>query len=245
MIDEMQHPAQFESIWQRIDRIYCISLEERADRRKAAKNQFSRVGLDGRVVFFAAKRHPENCEQGIFESHRACLHRGLAAGARHILVFEDDVIFGRVDTRRLTGAIDYFMAHAECSLLLLGGIVNRSWPTEQPAVRKVRYRCLAHAYLIKADLAQKVAGQTWQGIPFDTLLSESTIGHAALYPSIAFQSNSPSDNARHRTLDAVRRIFGGLRVIQVANERYHRHRYAVIILHLLAAGAVTLWIFTS
>ena len=242
MPDARQHPSQLQSVWRRVDRIFCISLEERADRRRAAENQFARAGLEGMVTFLTVRRHPENSEQGIFESHRACLAMGLEAGARHMLVFEDDVVFGRIDVRRLAAAIDYFMAHEECTMLLLGGMVSRSLPTEHPAVRKVRYRCLAHAYLVKADLAQKVAGQVWRGVPIDTLLKGGTDGHAALYPSIAFQSNSPTDNHRHRTLDGVRRLFGGLRVIQLVNERYHRFRYAVIAVHLLLAAAVILWI---
>ena len=65
-----------------------------------------------------------------------------------------------------------------------------------------------------------------------------------LYPSIAFQSNSPSDNSRHRTLDAVRRLIGGLRFIQIVNERYHRFRYAIIAAHLLVIGALILWSLT-
>ncbi len=244
MTGQRQPPNSLAAVWQRIDRIYCIALAERTDRRKAATEQFARVGLDGQVAFFTARRHPDDCEQGIFESHRACLRQGLAAGARHILVFEDDVVFGAIDARRLEAAIDYFMEQTTCSMLLLGGLVSRSWPTAEPAVRKVRYRCLAHAYLVKADLARQVADQAWQGIPIDTLLSDCTERPAALYPSIAFQSNSPSDNVRHQALDAVRRLFGGLRVIQMVNERYHRFRYAFIAVHLLLAGAVILWILS-
>ncbi len=41
--------------WEFFDRIYCISLEEREDRRLAATAQFSRVGLDGKVEFIIVK----------------------------------------------------------------------------------------------------------------------------------------------------------------------------------------------
>ncbi|OPY84719.1 MAG: hypothetical protein A4E72_02107 [Syntrophus sp. PtaU1.Bin208] len=44
--------------WHFYDRIYCISLKEREDRRKAAAAQFAKVGLMGKVEFVLVKRHP-------------------------------------------------------------------------------------------------------------------------------------------------------------------------------------------
>lgn len=35
--------------WDFFDRIYCISVEEREDRRQAAAASFSKVGLNGKV----------------------------------------------------------------------------------------------------------------------------------------------------------------------------------------------------
>jgi hypothetical protein len=232
----------FESIWQPIERIYCISLQDRRDRQASVKNQFTRVGLDRRVEFFLAGRHPTDCERGIFESHQTCLRKGLAEGARHILVFEDDVVFGRFDTRRVAESINAFIRQEEGSILYLGAIVDASRPSGMPGIRGVRYRCLTHGYLIKAALARRIADQSWQQQPFDTVLRQCTACHLALYPSIAFQSNSPSDNSRHRTLDTIRRLCGGLRLIQWVNERYQRYRYAVIAAHVLVVGALILWI---
>lgn len=237
-----KHTSPLTPIWQRIDRIYCITLADRPDRRRSAREQFARVGLDRLVVFHTVHRHADNAEQGIFESHRACLAMGLAQGARHILVFEDDVVFGRIDAVGLRAALDHFMTRAGCPLLLFGGLVARSRPSDHPAVRRVRYRCLAHAYVAKAALARQLAGRDWEGTPIDTWLRDHAAGAAALYPSIAFQSKAASDNANHRTLDAVRRLCGGLRLIQTVNERYHRFRGAVLAVHLLLAGVIILWI---
>jgi GR25 family glycosyltransferase involved in LPS biosynthesis len=233
--------AIFAPIWKPIERIYCISLQDRRDRQVCAKNQFARVGLDRRVEFFLARRHPTDCEKGIFESHRTCLKKGLADGARHILVFEDDVVFGNIDARRVAESIHAFIRQENYPILYLGAIVDASRSTAMPGIRRVRYRCLTHAYLIKAALARRIAGQSWQQQPFDTVLRHWSVRHLVLYPSIAFQSNSPSDNSRHRTLDTVRRLCGGLRLIQWINERYQRHRYAVIAAHVLAVGGLILW----
>ena len=230
------------TVWNLIDRIYCISLAERTDRQASAKRQFERVGLGDKVIFHRVQRHPTDCEQGIFESHQACLKMALADGARHILIFEDDVVFGTVDAHRLRQGIAFFQDRSDCQILFLGCLASRSRTTETPGVRRVRYSCLAHAYLIKPSLARQLADEPWRNIPWDIVLKKNTQNAFALYPSIAFQSNSPSDNRRHRTLETVRRIFGGLRVIQMVNERYHRFRYAIIAAHLLLAGAVLVWL---
>ena len=230
------------AIWQRIDRIYCITLKDRGDRQASAKAQFARVGLDGQVDFFLAERHPNNCEQGIFESHLACLAMGLEAGARHILVFEDDVIFGPIDYRRFQAGIDFFMQQTDQAMFFLGCLVGKSRPTHAPGVRKVRYRCLSHAYLVNAALAGQIVQTPWQGIAYDAFLRDCTRHHFALYPSIAFQSNSPTDNDRQRTLDMIRRLFGGLRIIQLVNERYHRYPIIIIAAHVLIISAlILLW----
>jgi GR25 family glycosyltransferase involved in LPS biosynthesis len=241
VFNQAQADPSLEPIWNRIDRIYCISLADRTDRQASARDQFARVGLAGKVTFHIARPHPTDCEQGIFESHQACLNMGLEAGARHILVFEDDVVFGKIDRVRLKKSIDFFLHTQACDILFLGCLVSGSRGTETPGIRSIRYRCLTHAYLIKPPLAGRIAEAPWQQIPYDIMLQGMINNPFVLYPAIAFQSNSLSDNTRHRTLDAIRRLFGGLRFIQTVNERYHRFRYAVIAVHLLAIGATLLW----
>ncbi|MEX1349306.1 MAG: hypothetical protein AB1Z31_16390, partial [Desulfobacterales bacterium] len=58
--------------WDFFDKIYCITLDERADRRADATAQFEKVGLADKVEFVIVKKHPHNIEQGIFESHLTC-----------------------------------------------------------------------------------------------------------------------------------------------------------------------------
>jgi len=244
LFDQRHNCQSLEPVWQRIDRIYCISLEDRTDRQTSVRDQFARVGLADQAAFFLARRHTSNCEQGIFESHQACLKMGLYAGARHILVFEDDVVFGKIDAVRLAKGLDFFLHTEACKILFLGCLASRSRATEAPGIRSIRYRCLTHAYLIKASLAGQIAEASWQKIPYDIMLQNMIENPFALYPSIAFQNSSPSDNSRHRTLDTTRRLLGGLRLIQTVNERYHRFRYTVIATHLVVIGAVILWMLS-
>ncbi len=230
------------AIWGRLDRIYCISLDDRQDRRKSVKSQFRRAGLEGRVEFFLAQRHPDDSEQGIYESHQTCLKMGLEARARHILVFEDDVMFTAIDPNRLTESIDFFMDQEDQTAFFLGCLVSKSWPTPSPVVRRIRYRCTAHAYIVDAALARRIVDTPWRGIAFDDSLRDWADNHFVLYPAIAFHSNSPTDNTRQVKLDHIRRLFGGMRFIQLANERYHRHRLLFIGAHVLVAVIVLIWI---
>ena len=66
--------------WDYFDRLYCVSLREREDRRNSALKEFSKVGLADRVDFVLGERDPYNMEQGVYESHMMCLLKGLEAG---------------------------------------------------------------------------------------------------------------------------------------------------------------------
>jgi len=59
------------------------------------------------------------------------------------------------------------------------------------------------------------------------MLSSFKEGFYAIYPSFAFQSNSPTDN-KSLHLDTFRRLCGGLRRIQKCNEAYYRYRRAFL-----------------
>src|SRR5271170_2841888 len=98
MADEQTDP------WLAFGRIFCISLRNRSDRKAHAESEFRRVALADRVEFMLVDKHPTNSEQGIFESHIACLRAGLDAGAECITVFEDDIVFRRFSLHRLSQA---------------------------------------------------------------------------------------------------------------------------------------------
>jgi GR25 family glycosyltransferase involved in LPS biosynthesis len=235
------NPDHIADLWSFFDRIYCISLKERPDRRAQAAAQFLRVGLAKRVIYMTVERHPTDCEQGIYESHMACIRQGLADGARRLLIFEDDVIFNRFRPTRLTAAVDFLNRHPDWQILFLGCLVRKSRGTETPVVRKVSYRCLAHAYALHRSCAEQLVQEPWRGIPFDVMLSRFDHGLYACYPSFAFQGDTASDNRRHRRLDAFRRWCGGLRRIQKVNEWWHRHSTALVTLHLVGL-VVLLWL---
>jgi GR25 family glycosyltransferase involved in LPS biosynthesis len=222
-----------ESGWDFFDRIYCISVEERKDRRQAAASQFHKVGLADKVEFFIVKRHPRNVEQGMYESHMACLRKGLEAGAERIVVFEDDVLFDRFDPVRFNQCRRFLSIHPDWRILLLGGLIRASQKTTDPCVQKVRYQSLAHAYAINRPYAKTLAYAPWQGIIIDTLFRPLTDHIYAVCPMFAFQNNLPSDNDAYRCLELFRRCCGGLERIQKMNEFYHHHKFGIITAHVL------------
>lgn len=228
------------AFWDHIDQIYCISVDERTDRQAEARAQFSRMGLLERVVFVLVGKHSTDCEQGIYESHLLCLKMGLKAGAERILIFEDDVVFDRFEGEALADCTDFLCCNS-WHMLFLGCLVKASRPTAFPSVRKIKYRSLAQAYVIHRRFAKVLVRHPWQKVPYDDFLKSLRDDETyAVYPSVAFQSNSRSDNERCLPLDRFRRLCGGLKTIQKRNEFYHRHRPIIIGVHVLVILLIVL-----
>jgi hypothetical protein len=220
--------------WDFFDRIYCISLEERADRRQAAATSFAKVGLTGKVEFVLVKPHPLNIEQGMYESHMTCLRKGLEAGAKNIVVFEDDVIFDRFDAQHFNQCVNFLKENPHWKVLLLGALIRSSRKTTNPFIQKARYQSLAHAYALNSSYAATLAYQPWQGIVIDTIFRPLDDDLYAVYPMFAFQNDFTSDNdKKYKGLESFRRLCGGLEQIQKANEFYQRHKFGVIAIHIL------------
>ena len=219
--------------WDFFDRLYCISLQEREDRRQSALNEFSKAGLADRVEFVIGERHSHNFEKEVYESHMMCLRKGLAAGARNIVVFEDDAEFDRFDPERLRSCTELLRQHPEWKVLLLGALIRSSRKTTNPCVQKVRYQSLTHAYALNRHYAETLAYEPWQGIVNDTLFRPLTDDVYAIYPMCAFQKKFTSDNYKYPTLVLIRRLLGGLKRIQKANEFYHRHKFGIYAAHVI------------
>jgi hypothetical protein len=231
--------------WDYFDRVYCISLEDREDRRQAATASFATVGLAGKVEFILVKPHPSNREQGMYESHMTCLRKGLEAGAKSIVVFEDDVIFDRFDSERFRQCTQFLAGHPEWKVLLLGALIRKSHKTTNPCIKKVRYQSLAHAYALNRPYAETLAYQPWQGIIIDTLFRPLTGDIYAVYPMFAFQNDFSSDNEKKYVwLERFRRLLGGLERIQKANEFYLQHKFGIIAIHIVIFLSVLIFLLT-
>jgi len=214
--------------WVFFDKIYCISLDKRTDRREQARKQFADVGLLERVEFIIVEKHPVNQEKGIFQSHMNCLSKGLNANAHHILIFEDDVFFQGFDAHALREVCTYLDSVAKWNALFLGCITDGSSRSDIRNLAKIKYRCLAHAYALNRPFASHIVRQTWQGLPFDELLRRQNIDFYALHPMCAFQGLAGTDN-QTVIIDLMRRIFGGLPFIQKVNEMYQNNKPVLLL----------------
>jgi len=222
-----------DTYWEYFDKFYCISIEERADRRAEAKIQFEKVGLAHKVEFVIVQEHPHNCEEGIYNSHMACIKKGLQAGADNIVIFEDDILFDRFSQADLKNCVDFLSGTDHWNALFFGCLVSNSKKTETPSILKIKYRCLAHGYVLNRQFAESLIKTPWQGTPYDDVLKNWPDHFYVAYPAFAFQSNSRTDNNRNMGLDRFRRLFGGLARIQKWNEFYHRHKLPVITAHVI------------
>jgi GR25 family glycosyltransferase involved in LPS biosynthesis len=230
--------------WDSIDKIYCISVAERTDRLTEARAQFLKVGLAQRVEFVIVEKHPENCEQGIFESHRLCMQKGLDADAERILIFEDDIVFDRVTPEILARCMNFINLHEQWHMLFWGCMVMGSKPTAYPSIVQVKYRSLTQGYVVHRRFAESFVERQWEKVPYDDYLRDLKDDQMyALYPSIAFQSNSRSDNERYLPLDRFRRLCGGLQKIQKRNEIYHRHKGLIVGAHIVICLLLLFLIF--
>jgi GR25 family glycosyltransferase involved in LPS biosynthesis len=221
--------------WSAFDRIYCISLTQRADRREKAQQEFARIGLADRVQFVIVDSHPTDSEQGIFESHMACLRAGLAAGAQNIVVFEDDILVRRFSPKVLDNAVRFMKSDTGWQVFFFGCFVRSSRKTNFDSVRQIRYRCTAHAYVVNRAYAQKLVEVSWSGVAFDDLLYSMQDGHFyTCYPGFAFQSGSSTNNDKLLKIDRARRLTGGMYRLQRWNEFSKRHLFALIFAHVVA-----------
>jgi GR25 family glycosyltransferase involved in LPS biosynthesis len=158
------------ALWGFFDRTYCISLAEREDRRQEAERQFRTVGLADRVEFVIVQKHPVDNERGIYESHLECFRRGIEAGARNLLVFEDDIVFDRFSTRVLSDCIRFMSSHDDWKLFFFGCLTSGSRRTANASVLSVRYRSLTHAYAVQRRFAESVLRLPWRQRPYDGAL---------------------------------------------------------------------------
>jgi hypothetical protein len=231
--------------WDFFDRIYCISLEDREDRRQAAAVSFAKVGLTGKVEFVLVQPHPQNIEQGMYESHMTCLRKGLEAGAKSIVVFEDDIIFDRFDVEHFHQCVQFLQENPNWKVLLLGALIYSSRKTTNPFIQKVGYQSLAHAYALNRHYAETLAYQPWQGIVIDTIFRPLNDDIYAVYPMFAFQNDFTSDNdKKYKGLELFRRLCGGLERIQKANEFYQRHKLGVITAHVVIVLLLLIALFS-
>jgi GR25 family glycosyltransferase involved in LPS biosynthesis len=192
--------------WSFLDGVYCISLKSREDRATAVAAQFHAVGLCRQLLFYRPLRFPGRGYIGSWGSHRAVAEHARAQGCETTLIFEDDVQFVRRLSPRSVRAIGRAIERLppDWMIFFLG-----HWPLwayfVHPNVLRTSSAC-AHAYIVSPRLLGWLHEHPW-GTP--GIEKRRLIGKAldsayamlpatyALFPMIATQSVSKSDNFNH------------------------------------------------
>jgi GR25 family glycosyltransferase involved in LPS biosynthesis len=73
------------------DKIYCINLKSRIDKRKKMEEQAKKYDLD--IIFFDAISKPENPIRGCLESHLEIIKLAKQENLNNVLILEDDCVF--------------------------------------------------------------------------------------------------------------------------------------------------------
>ena len=193
--------------WSFLDGAYCISLKNREDRATNVAAEFHKVGLCRQVMFYRPVKHPVKGIIGSWESHRAVGVDALRRGYNRTLIMEDDVFFtsrlrpprvraiGRALDRLPSDWMIFFLGH---------------WPVWAYFVRHNVLRtgsACAHAYIVSPRLLRWLHDHPWGspgvkklrlvGKALDSAYAELP-GSYALFPMIATQSVSKSDNFNFR-----------------------------------------------
>lgn len=144
--------------------VYYINLDDRVDRRQQMENEFQVHGFIGTRV--PGIRH----EQGVIGcgfSHIAALQQGIASGADHILIFEDDFMFSQVP--EVVHHVLQTVQNTNYDVFLLGYCLfhkksERLFPTSHPMFLKIRQAGCAHGYMVRKGYAQTLLKNMKEGI---------------------------------------------------------------------------------
>jgi hypothetical protein len=195
--------------WSFLDAAYCISLKTRDDRAAQAAAEFHKVGLCQRVTFYRPDKHPRNGFIGIWASHRAVALDALQRGCTRTLICEDDVLFTRRVRPSTLRAIERAVRALPSgwTIFFLG-----HWPL---VAYFVRYNVLrtssacSHAYIASPRLLRWLRDHPWgtPGVEFSRIAGKGVDsayaklpGTYALFPMLAIQRVSPSDNFDDRSV---------------------------------------------
>ena len=196
-------PASDPLDWSFLDAAYCISLKTRHDRVAQAAAEFHKVGLCRRVTFYRPDKHPENGFIGSWASHRDVAMHALERGCEHTLICEDDVLFTRRVRPATLRAIERAMRAlpSDWTIFFLG-----HWPLAAYFVRHNVLRTssgCSHAYIASPRLLRWLRDHPWgaRGVEFRRIAGKGVDsayaklpGAYALFPMLAIQRVSPSDN---------------------------------------------------
>jgi len=164
-----------------VDGVFCISLEEREDRRDLLRQEFADTGL--KVEFYIAKRDVEPA-RGCFTSHQACAALALERGYKNVLILEDDATHIGVKSSAIQ-SINRFLWLRQPEIFYLGVTLGTMWLTWNFNVARCRAKG-THAYVMSDSACKKLLTFEYAGQPIDRLYSKNFKAYCA-FPMICQQ----------------------------------------------------------
>lgn len=195
------HPS---SVHLNVDKVFCISLKDREDRRKLVASEFST--LTNPIEFIVVEKDADNPERGCFNSHIQCAKIALERGYRRVLILEDDATF-ITPKRKHIDQINRFLKLRNPQLFHLGGILGREWLIPYRGVVRSRLTG-AHAYILSKKACKRLSKKRYEGTAIDSLFCRFFRSYCA-FPMISQQqpeARASSDIMAHRALTKAKRV---------------------------------------
>lgn len=167
-----------------VDKVFCISIREREDRRELLRGEIEPFGFD--LEFVLVDKDSENPERGCFNSHRRCAELALERGYARVLVLEDDACYE--PAANLPGVlkrVNDFLREHNPEIFYLGCILGKAWLSGRWRV----LRCSAyggHAYILSRAGCQKLVSHSYAGDAVDVIYKREYKGYCS-WPLLFYQ----------------------------------------------------------
>lgn len=145
-----------------IDKVVYINLQKRQDRRTHIESVLSDYGIE--ATRFEAVEHSPNGSAntplyglyGCGQSHLAVLKMARDNGWKNVLILEDDILVTLSKQEFEQNIERVFTQGPEFDVFMLDINLQRSEPTEQDWLTRVKYAHCAGAYIVQSHYYQKL-----------------------------------------------------------------------------------------
>ena len=185
--------------------IWCINLPERSDKRAHVLNEFRKIGILNQVHFYSPEKYEGNVPQkGCWDSHIYCMRAALNEG-KHLILFEDDVVFVDNWIEYYDMMRDNYMAY-DWDILRLGSFVFQYdyevrpyvWSGEFNATHAI---CLHNDYIERCLNDPLFCAEKYPYPGVDEYHRNECLSDYALVPCIAYQQYFSTDNTWHSSFN--------------------------------------------
>ena len=180
------------------EKIVCINLDERTDRWKSAAKEFTRAGVEDRVIRFPGIKN-ELGHLGCRESHLQVIQCAQDQKLNNILILEDDIVFSDDCIEVMQRAISEIEQLGEWHILYLGanidpkvGKLDRVTPT----LARTNYALATHAYVLNRYVFLDVLQEANNFDTYDVFLNQKIVSRGSSYivnPMVCIQKPGYSD----------------------------------------------------